>query len=1138
MGEMALHPYLSLPLEGCHIIEASAGTGKTTALTLLYLSTILEGIPPEGILVVTFTTAAALEVKERIRTLLLSAREFLSGRAPEEFLPEARFLCERSLQKGTEGSRLCDVALLKFDLAPIHTIHAFCRSVLREMSFFLGAPFESTLVTSDIEFKWELAVSLWREMVYGQDSLMAEMVASLWPEGPQSLLSEWGGLPFESAGSLEESEALLSKDFEDYLAKRQRFRELFVGFSLPDLPERGRVEGRVEELSRDREIPALGLDPSDALLGPFFSMAGMEDLSISMQETIDAVKRVMDALRGRLPALLSRQRFLGLVRREQEGVETFDDLISRVALAMGRPDVAPALREKFPVAFIDEFQDTSQDQYMIFDRIYRTPRPGSALFMIGDPKQSIYRFRGADLNSYLKARERSSGDPCNRLVSLTTNYRSAPSLIRAVNAFFEHHPAPFLIPQIPFVPAVPPDRRESDVEDPEHPPGSALFLFGGKDSKWQLDDFARLAALEIRRLLSGEVRLKGQPVAPSEIAVLVKTRAHGDRIRKQLDSLGIPYSAPSLVPLFHTRESDEFQILLEALLSPWNGSLIMLALSTRLFGWTAQRILQVTADPAEANKVQNSFFQSSRLWRSHGLRASMMDLFFKEEVWENLMSNPLMMRRMFAILSRVEAELPPHSFPEDQVAYVERERHSNSGGREEDSLLEEGGEGVRILTVYKSKGLEFPIVFLPFGLSQNASSKTENEMEDGAEEAVSQEGGGAFEDERSVVDSGRAEDIRLFYVALTRAKERLYLFTPLQRGGQAPLKYLLQIPPDRDLPGKGGLGTKLLAWVGDALRTRFQNMPGVVFFSTEIPEMLADRAARNGRYTHTPQSRKAFLKDSVLLPARLSRDMPPSRGVTSFTAILRQRNPREESFWEDPLVGDEADRVIAGQLTPEEEPAGPDFGVLVHRILESLGQRTVQWRNESKDPPSLEQVMAWTDALLLIGESGKKENWGEAVKHLVRKALFSPLSPHVPLPLVALFDRCTRFEQSFLCPLPPLEDSTRGGGMSSHLRGVIDVVLWVDNKVFLIDYKTNRLTTATGDPYSPEHLGEVLVENRYDLQASIYSRAFLEHLSLSSSEELFGGFLFLFLRGMEPEGGGSGVFRWNLPLPGEERKVS
>ncbi|MHB1286469.1 MAG: UvrD-helicase domain-containing protein [Leptospirales bacterium] len=1137
MGEMALSPYLSLPLEGCHIIEASAGTGKTTALTLMYLSTILEGVPPEGILVVTFTTAAALEVKERIRSLLLSAREFLSGRAPEGFLPEARLLCERSLQKGTEGSRLCDVALLKFDLAPIHTIHAFCRSVLREMSFFLGAPFESTLVTSDIEFKWELAVNLWREMVYGQDSLMAEMVASLWPEGPQSLLPELGERPFESAGSLEGSGALLSKDFEEYLAKRQNFRELFFGFSLPDSPERGKVEKRVEELASDREIPALGLDPSDDLLGPFFSMLGREDLGISLQEAIVAAKRVSDALRGRLPSLLSRQRSLDLVRREQAGVETFDDLISRVASAMDRPDVAPSLREKFPVAFIDEFQDTSQDQYMIFDRIYRTPRPGSALFMIGDPKQSIYRFRGADLSSYLKARERSSGAPCNRLVSLTTNYRSVPSLISAVNAFFEDHPAPFLIPQIPFVPAVPTDRRESEVEDPDHPPGSSLFFFGGKDSKWRLDDFALLAALEIRRLLSGEVRFKGHPVAPSEIAVLVKTRAHGDRIRKQLDLLDIPYSAPSLLPLFHTRESDEFQILLDAILSPWNGSRIMLALSTRLFGWTAQRILQVTADPAEANRVQNAFFQSSRLWRSHGLRASLMDLFFREGVWENLLANPLMMRRIFALLSRVEAAIPLYPFPEDQVSYVERERHSNLGGREEDSLFEEGGEGVRIMTVYKSKGLEFPIVFLPFGLSRSASSKTESAMEDSADEVSSSEEDGAFEDGLSIVDSGSAEDIRLLYVALTRARERLYLFTPLQRGGQTPLKYLLQILPDQDLPGKGVLREKLFACFGEALGKLFQNRPGVVFFPTEILEILANRAGRGALSTHFSFSRKSFLKEA-LLPASLSRDMPPSRGVTSFTAILRQGRPREEVFWEDPLVGDEADRVIAGELTPEEEPAGPDFGVLVHRILESLGQRTVQWRNESKDAPSLDQVMAWTDALLLIGESGKKENWGEAVKYLVRKALFSPLSPHVPLPLVALFDRRTRFEQSFLCPLPPLEDSTRGGGMASHLRGVIDVVLWVDNKVYLIDYKTNRLTTATGDPYSPMHLGEVLVEHRYNLQASIYSRAFLEHLSLSSSEALFGGFLFLFLRGMEPEGGGSGIFWWNLPIPGEEGEVS
>ena len=1136
MGSVPLPEYLALPLEGCHIIEASAGTGKTTALTLMYLSTVLAGIPPERILVVTFTTAAALEVRERIRSVLLCAREFLSGGSPEDFLPEARWLCERYLENGGTGSHPCELALLKFDLAPIHTIHAFCRSVLREMSFFLGAPFDITLVTSDREFKWETAVQLWREMVYGADPLMAELVASLWPEGPQSLLTELGDVPAEETCSVEVSEDRLKKAFGEYLEKRQGFREALSRSSTPDLPEDIKQKDRFGELLGDREIPALCLDPSDPLLVRFFSGTGQPALESLLEEAFAAANHVLEALRALFPALLSRQRSLGLVRREREGVETFDDLIGRVASAVLRPDVAPSLRDRYPVAFIDEFQDTSREQYAIFDRIYRTPRSGSALFMIGDPKQSIYRFRGADLDSYLDARQRTSGDPVNRLVSLTTNYRSVPDLIGAVNSFFERHPAPFLIPRIPFVPAVASGRRVPALHDPAHPPDSSFFLFGGKDSKDGLDSFALLAALEIRRLLSGEVQIAGRPVAPSDIAVLVKSRAHADRVRGQLDELGIPYSAPSPVPLFHTRESDEFLTLLEALLSPWNGSRITLVLSTRLFGWTAQRIVHLAGDPSEGNRIQDSFLKSSRLWRSHGIRAALTDLFFRESVWDNLLSSPLMMGRTLALIGRIEEHVPLYPFPEDQLSYMEGERRANMDERGEDIFFEEEGGGVRILTVYKSKGLEFPIVFLPFGIPGSRSSRTGNPLESEGEEEVSgEEASRAEGEENGAADSGNAEDIRLLYVALTRARERLYLFTPQQRVVQSSLRYLLQIPPDDELPGKGGIGKRRFACFGAALEERLKNRPGVVFFPPEIRETLAVLKTGYGRPS---SSGKPVPDEDAVRPRELSGPLPPARGVTSFTAILRQGKSGEETFWEDPLIGDESDRVVAGNLSPEDGPAGPDFGVLVHQVLEGLGQKVVRYRVESGTPPSLDQVMAWTEEFLPVLAAGKDEHWEEAVRSLVRKTLFSPLSSRIPEPLVSLFDGRTRFEQSFLCPLSPGKATGPGSGMPSHLRGVIDVVLWVGNTVYLIDYKTNRLSLPVGDPYSPRHLGEVLVENRYDLQASIYSRAYLEHLAISGSESLFGGFLFLFLRGMSPEEVGSGVFLWRLPDVRKEEGVS
>lgn len=1113
MNPEPLPDYLSLPFRGSHIIEASAGTGKTTALTHLYLSAILSGQAVEKILVVTFTEAAAREVRDRIRQVLETARAHLSGGLPADLLPEIGTLCGRYLQSGGEGPGVCENALASFDMAPVHTIHAYCRSLLREFPYALGAPFDLELLTRDEKTRRESAVFLWRELVYGQDPFLAECVGRLFPQGPRSLDDLLREPPSrDMPAPLPESRRRVQDALSLYLERRREFREVLSECApvlRAEMPEFGE---RIMALLSVREIPAAGFDRKDEELYRGLERVGRRDGAQALDGLRQSASLLTASLLGMTESLIERRRILGLARREEEGVETFDDMIARVARGVERPEVAERLRERCPVAFIDEFQDTSRDQYEIFRSLYGTSRDGSALFMIGDPKQSIYRFRGADLMAYLEAQKRTEADPDSRRVSLLRNYRSVAEIQGAVNALFGGPAHPFMHEEIRFVPSVPVPSRTRQLVDPEWPDGASFLLFPGETEKENLEDFAVLCAQEIRRLLTDSVTLGGRPLLPSDIAVLVKTRGHADRIAKALDHLSLPYTVPAPGSLFHTREADELYGVLEALDSPWSSARISQALSSRLFGWTAPRIAALWEDPGEGPRIRELFVDASRIWRRQGLRAALDRIFFREGVFGRILSRPLAVGRIFAVLDLIDEKCPAAT-PQEQMAFFREERRGTFDDREEERLLDSRGEGVRILTFFKSKGLEFPVVFLPFGLHERLRRSAPWEVGNPDDSEVEPE-----------EDTDPAEDLRLLYVGLTRARERVCLGIPQNRIRQAALSYLLGLseePPP----------SKKLLWqfqgMREALHRCLDGLPGVVFPGREFRIRLAN-GSRTGVNISLSGDGTAGDRPSV---ARLSRPVPGARGVTSFTALSGGGTRGSRIVWDDPLAGDKADGE-RGDFFGETGPAGPEFGVAVHGVLERIGPRIVGRSGE--EPPTREAVERWAGEILQDMGGEKGEAWEGPVRDLVLRALFSPLAlPESPLslPLVRLFDRRTRFEQFFLMPWsepgrkPPGEGSAPAGD-PAFLQGIIDVSLWVGDRLYLVDYKTNRLpASGTLDPASSDALRTLVEDHRYDLQASLYGRALREHLRLSGTEASFGGFLFLFLRGMDPARPGAGVLR-------------
>ncbi|MBN2125681.1 MAG: UvrD-helicase domain-containing protein, partial [Deltaproteobacteria bacterium] len=559
MAEFTPFDILSSPLEGTNLIEASAGTGKTYTVAGLFLRLVLEkGFAVSEILVVTFTQAATEELKDRIRSRLREAlAAFTRGETGDPFLG---VLLQRHGREALSLSRLRE-ALYDFDRAAVFTIHGFCRRMLSEKAFESRSLFDTELVTDLEDLKREIIEDFWRRRFYGASSLFVRYALSrgFSPEGLLAMIGPWASWPgVRIIPEAAPPDPLpLEEDFRDAL---DEVRRIWQGERDDVLRILDAHEGLNRNLYRRERIPewAEGMDAFLALESPtpiFFK--GFEKLTLG--EILRAVKKGHDPPTHPLFGSCDRLRSAGdvlaevyeqhlislkrslygyldeeLDRRKRAGnIQSFDDLLIRLEGALrgrGGERLSRAVGGIFKAALIDEFQDTDPVQYAIFKRIFG--EAGSILFLIGDPKQAIYSFRGADIFAYMEA----SRD-VERRYSLEENWRAEPALIEAVNTLFSARARPFLFEPIPFHPTAPAprDHERLRIEGDPSAPFSIWFMDGSRYAEpgkpitrtRARETIRRAVAAEISRLLflarAGGALIGDRPVREGDIAVLVRT---------------------------------------------------------------------------------------------------------------------------------------------------------------------------------------------------------------------------------------------------------------------------------------------------------------------------------------------------------------------------------------------------------------------------------------------------------------------------------------------------------------------------------------------------------------------------------------------------------------------------------------
>ena len=1145
------------PLSGLNLIEASAGTGKTYTITGLYLRLVLEfEARADRILVVTYTKAATGELKERIRQRLVLAREaFIQGDSDDKF-------CQQLLScypDREQAVRRLTNAVRGFDEAAIFTIHGFCQRVLRDRAFESGMAFDAELIADQRALLQEIVDDFWRREFYGASSLLVNYLLErqyspetllrdvqahlgkpylkvLGPERPtQKIAAE---LAFNQAYHRVRSQwsearsAVAELLYRNTELNANRYRKASINgwLSLMDdylLPELANLQwfDAFSKFTTQSLIEATKKGQSTPR-HPFFDAC--QSLALAYQELSGYYVWCLQDLQIRLLDYCNQELAL---RKQERQMQSYDDLLVNLQQALASEQgeaLAEGIRRRYSAALIDEFQDTDPIQYDIFRQVYADS--GQPVFLVGDPKQAIYSFRGADIFAYLKGR----ADAANRY-TLDENWRSHPDLIRALNVLFQHSPRPFLFPEIPFQKAVAAERSRQPLNFKGEQEPEFHFWFLGWDENDKavtkgsaLEQAARATAAEIARLLNesakGQARIADRALEGGDIAVLVRSHRQGRLVRNELLRLGVPSVQQAQDNVFASWEAQELERVLLAMAEPSHENRVRAALVTDMQGMFGEDLYRLQEDEQAWEATLEVFHAYHRLWREYGFIRMFRTWLSEEDVPRRLLRYRDGERRLTNLLHL--AELLQHTASRERtgmeglIKWLSEQRQSEASEDEEHQLRLESDEHlVKIVTVHKSKGLEYPVVFCPFLWdgrlwAEKAPAFAFHDPQDQHRPTLDMGSAEQDENRQQARREELAENLRLLYVAVTRARCRCYLvWGTIRQAGTSALAWLLHGEESDDL---------------DQLAQRVDSL------SDE--QMLQSLA-------HTvEQAEGAFRIESLLDEGE------PYSPAEQQAPELRARHfngPVEGRWWVSSFSaltsGHEAelpdyDAAASQEVEIAEEvrdifsfPRGARAGSCLHLLFE-------RWDFTCKERQTLELLTEKT-----LEEHGFEIEWTAVVADMVERVLATPLGgPEGPrLQQVTQQQRLNELEFYYsVADLSGkglrslLEDYGYGQGpfaqvledltfvpIRGYMKGFIDLVFESDGRFYLLDYKSNWLG-ATPDAYHQEAMNAAMARDAYYFQYLIYSVALHRYLRRRlpdyAYEHHFGGVFYLFLRGMDP----------------------
>jgi exodeoxyribonuclease V beta subunit len=1090
---------------GVTVLEASAGTGKTYTIAALACRYVAEGTPLHELLLVTFTRMATGELRERVRERLVSAEQAL----------------KRTLAGATAQERDELVRLLAD--GPREEVQLRRHRIGRALADFDAATIATT------------------------HGFCQEVLGGLGVAGD-----------VERDGEFVEDVTDLVEDVVDDLYVRRFHR------------------GDPPPLSRDEA----GRIASIAVANP-----------VAPIEPADAPETTVPAMRRRLAIAVREE----LERRKRRaGLMTYDDLLTRLDAALAGPGgaaVARRLRERWRVVLVDEFQDTDPVQWSIVRRAFGD----ATLVLIGDPKQAIYAFRGADVYAYLDAAQQA-----RTRATLEVNWRSDQGLIDAYDALFGgarlgHEGIVYRRvrareanqrPRLSGAPVGAPLRIRVVHRDV---PSVRTTRRGYASTVSAREHIAKDLAADLVRLLSSptEVECRAddgstagrEPLRPRHVAVLVQTNRAAATIRDALDAVDIPAVINGAGSVFGTPQARDWLRLLEALERPTSSPRARAAALTPFLGWSADRVAASGEDDWEA--VHRRLHEWAGVLRARGVASLIETITLVEGLPERILAVVNGERRLTDL--RHVGELLHAAATTEQlgatalVAWLRRrigEADQDTSDEDRSRRLESDAEAVQVLTVHRSKGLEFPIVYYPDlwqpGFIRDRVPVVFHDPEAGHVRTidVGLEGPGFECHVQQHLVEQRGEDLRLAYVALTRAQHQAVVWWA---GSWDSRNSAL----GRLLFARGDDGT--VPAVGASTPTDAEACERFEALAAEAPACVSVERSSLG----LPISWTESLREPAeLSAARFDRQLDRGWRRTSFSDITAGvEEPRVASEPEEPVLSEEPEAPVRPAVARGDDealrakpsllaamPAGAQVGTFVHRVLEAtdfaaddldaeLAERVADVLArppvEVGDPAAvvaglraaIETPLGPLLGGLRLRDLGRGDRLDELdfelplaggdapTGRLVLDAIAAALREHLPAddPLAGYAER--------------LGDPVLRHGVRGYVTGSIDLVARAGDRFAVVDYKTNWLG-APGEELTAWHhrraaLAAEMGRAHYGLQALLYTVALHRYLRWRlpsyDPERNLAGVGYLFLRGMTgpdtPTVNGTpcGVFAWRPP---------
>ena len=1138
------------PLDGLNLIEASAGTGKTWTIAALYARLVVEArLMPEQILVVTYTKAATAELRGRIRARLAGLVEVLAGQHPAADPLEAALHDYHAMWPEAESLARLRMAVSNFDSAAIFTIHGFCQRALGEQALSAGLELDREFIADERELILAAADAAWRTVTAEADAdWLAYLVSQQQtPDDWAYRLSPYLGLAnLQFALPAAQDTAAAQATFEARFAAARDAWQQSGADAVAWLMQRAdakQLDGRshqrryldsaIQFWSQWLEGPCTAT-PSRKLDDKAVSRLFARDLRAALKVDLalphvfalfeplaEAAQALAAAYTARLAhltaALVPQLREQVSKLKTQQGRLSFHDLLVELDAALHGEQgevLAEYLKARHKAALIDEFQDTDPLQFRIFDRLFGDQQ--APCFLVGDPKQAIYGFRGAELNAYLAARETVSDE---RRYTLGTNRRSTPALVSAVAHLFRQCPTPFMLDALPYptVDALD-DKPTLQMADGSTPALGWHWLGDGLGKGTARDAAVEWAADHIAALLSDPAHtLGGQPVAGRDIAVLASSHTELQQMHTALAARGIPSVRITRQSVFQTDEARDLLQVLRALAEPTERH-IRAALATVAMGLDTVSLQAALHDEAIRERWQSQFLQWHATQQHRGWMAALT-------AWLTDSGSALRM----AALQDGERRLTNllHLFELIEAARHEREgtgplltwyrtAMADAASGEDDQRLmrlESDASRVRLITIHAAKGLEYHIVYCPFLWDGKLMNKGEHPLWSEQGQTFVDLGSADYDAHLATARLEKlAEKLRLLYVALTRPVSACFLaWGEVSEIATSALAWLL---------AGGTIQTRDAAALRDTL-TRLIDASGgtMAWLATPVPH-----TSRPPDHADLASIRPAAFNRTLLWRWRMS-------SFSGLTAGLHDERPDHDNLAAKPIDADQpASRF-------DNFPAGPRAGVCLHTLFE-------QWDFVSTDRPALELL-----ATRLLNEHGFDETWAPQAANMVDAALAAPIRPQRPdatLRQVAARDRLVELEFTYhLQPfdwtalsrlladpahgLPPrfatAAASLNAQVASGFLKGFIDLAFRLDGQHYVLDWKSNRLPD-----YSHDSLEATMAKEHYYLQALIYCVALHRYLSWRQPgydyERDFGGAVYLFLRGTDPVHESRGIWAY------------